>query len=379
MRQALGQREPRLHAWRRRALTIPLVATLAALAWATLPLWLATLAALDGLRPTPARGSRVRMTLMMLTYLTGEVLGLLGAGAIWLATLGGHLGGAARYVQAHAVLQRWWTFALFTCGRRLLRLKVHVQGAEAASQGPFLLLVRHSSAADTLLAAAVVANPHKILLRYVLKRELLVDPCLDVVGQRLPNAFIRRGGSSTQSEVAAVASLARGLDRGSAVLIYPEGTRFSPKMRLAAIQVLRDKGRPDLAERAEAMPAVLPPKPAGVLALLDAAPGTDVVFLDHAGLEFHGSLADLWRGALLDRTLHVRLRRLAAAEIPSSNRELWLYDAWRATDAFVQEHRATAAVPAEAPQRMSHPDKPQRGAVAAPWRLDVAAHHGPKE
>lgn len=325
-------------AWLRRLVTIPAVLAMALLGWVTLPLWLPTVAVADWLVPTLARGSRTRVSCVLLVYLSGEVLGLAGAGAIWLVLVGGHLGGRARYVYGHAALQRWWTGSLFALGKRLLRLTIRVQGAEHASRGPFILLVRHSSAADTLLAAAVVANPHKIVLRYVLKRELLRDPCLDVVGQRLPNAFVTRGSSRTQGETAAVASLSRDLDARSAVLIYPEGTRFSPSKRLAAIQALRDKGRGDLADRAEEMKAVLPPKSAGVLALLDAAPGVDIVFLDHAGLELAGGVRGLWRGELMDRTVHVRLRSVRSADIPRDNREMWLYDAWRDCDAFALAH-----------------------------------------
>jgi 1-acyl-sn-glycerol-3-phosphate acyltransferase len=337
----LSQREPRKQSWLRRLQTIPLLLLLALLAWATLPLWLVAVALLDGVRPQLAIGSRARMCIILLVYLTGEVLGLIVAGLIWLFTLGGVLGGTHRYIAAHAALQRIWTGTLFALGRRLLSLTVRVQGAEQAAQGPFFLLVRHSSAADTLIAAAVIANPHKILLRYVLKRELLVDPCLDVVGQRLPNAFVKRGSQGSAGDVAAVASLARDLNAHAAVLIYPEGTRFSPPKRLAAIQALRDKGRADLAERAQAMPAVMPPKPAGVLALLQAAPGTDVVFLDHAGLELSGGLRGLWRGELVGRTLHIRLRRVAAAAIPQQDRELWLYDAWRECDAYARANAHT--------------------------------------
>lgn len=339
---ATPQREPRWQAWRRRAVTIPAVVLLTGLAWVLLPLWLSTLAVLDSLRPRRIRATRLRLALLLLTYLTCEVLGLIAAGAIWLATLAGRLTGSALYIAAHATLQRWWTGTLFACGRALLGLHVEVQGTELAQQGPFVLLVRHTSAADTLLAAALVANPHKILMRYVLKRELLLDPCLDVVGQRLPNAFVTRGGRRSAAEVAGVAQLALHLDARSAVLIYPEGTRFSQAKRLVAIQALRDKGRTDLAELAEAMPAVLPPKPAGISALLDAAPGVDVVFVDHTGLELEGGLAGLWRGELMGRTLRVRLRRVAADQIPAQDRDLWLYEAWRACDAFVRSQTREA-------------------------------------
>ncbi|MDC0708578.1 hypothetical protein POL68_08865 [Stigmatella sp. ncwal1] len=44
-------------------------------------------------------------------------------------------------------------------------------------------------------------------LKYVLKRELLWDPCLDVVGRRLPNVFVERSGDRGKAEIEAVATL----------------------------------------------------------------------------------------------------------------------------------------------------------------------------
>ena len=37
-----------------------------------------------------------------------------------------------------------------------------------------------------------VSRRYHLRLRYVLKRELLWDPCLDIVGQRVPNIFVDR-------------------------------------------------------------------------------------------------------------------------------------------------------------------------------------------
>ena len=57
---------------------------------------------------------------------------------------------------------------------------------------------------DTVLPVVFFALPTGVRLRYVLKRELLFDPCLDIVGQRLPNYFARRGAGATEQEVAGV-------------------------------------------------------------------------------------------------------------------------------------------------------------------------------
>ena len=55
------------------------------------------------------------------------------------------------------------------------------------------MLCRHASLADSLVSAWVITSVAGMNPRYVLKRELLVDPCLDIVGNRLPNHFLDRG------------------------------------------------------------------------------------------------------------------------------------------------------------------------------------------
>lgn len=54
--------------------------------------------------------------------------------------------------------------------------QLEVEGVNALQPGPLVVLMRHASLADTLLPAVVIAS-HGIRLRYVLKRELLWDPC----------------------------------------------------------------------------------------------------------------------------------------------------------------------------------------------------------
>jgi len=186
-----------------------------------------------------------------------------------------------------------------------------------------------------VLAAALVANPHRLLLRYVIKRELLWDPCLDIVGCRLPNAFIDRSADRKDAEVAAIVKLTAQLDEQSAVLIYPEGTRFSKAKQQRAIASLRDRGETALAERAATFRHVLPPRRRGPLALLEAAPDVDVVLLEHTGFEGATTLGHFLDGKLVGRTLRVRLRRFEATSIPTEARDTWLFDRWRELDDWI--------------------------------------------
>ena len=315
--------------WLRRAGSLSLYVALAVVTLGLLPAWLLLAGLVDGV--VDRRMPRVRVVAFFALYLACELAGIGAAAGIWLAR---RRAPHAAWRESNAALQRRWTSALMGGAVWIFGMRVTVEGGHLAARGPFLLFVRHSSTADTVLAAALVANPHRVLLRYVLKRELLWDPCLDIVGQRLPNAFVQRGGKSRAAEVAAVVALTDDLGPAEAVLIYPEGTRFSPSKLVQARERLVD--RPELAEIAAGFRHVLPPRLGGPLALMDR--GLDVVFLDHSGFEGSASFGAFWRGNLIGKTISVRLRRVPVAEIPTSGHDLWLFEQWRKTDAWVEAH-----------------------------------------
>jgi 1-acyl-sn-glycerol-3-phosphate acyltransferase len=321
--------------WARRAISIPLYTLLTALYVLGAPLWLLAVALADLLAGQYQTWPRTRALGFFGLYLTCEVAGVAVATAVWTATLGGRFGGPERYLQANATLQRWWTAALFHGTVWLFSIRVQVEGLELAKAGPLLLFVRHAASSDTVLAAALVANPNRLLLRYVLKRELLWDPCLDIVGRRLPNSFVDRNSPRRRGELDAIAQLGHGLDARSAVLIYPEGTRFSAKKLASGLDALRTRKEDRLLAIAAQFSHVLPPKPGGALALLQAAPQADVVFLEHAGLEGAATFDRFWRGGLIGQTLRVRLRRFEAASIPAQDRDLWLFERWAELDAWI--------------------------------------------
>jgi 1-acyl-sn-glycerol-3-phosphate acyltransferase len=123
------------------------------------------------------------------------------------------------------------------------------------------------------------------------------------------------------------------------VLIYPEGTRFTPAKLARAVERLAAAGDvdPALLEVARRLRHVLPPRPGGPLALLAHQPPLDVVLVAHTGLEGATRLADLWRGALVGSRLRVRLERVAAADLPADDagRLRWLHERWLAIDAWI--------------------------------------------
>jgi 1-acyl-sn-glycerol-3-phosphate acyltransferase len=327
--------EPLFATWARRAVTIPAALFLGGAALALAPAWAAVGLAWDLLSGDGRERPRTRALAFFALYLACEAAGLLASAVLWASTLGGRLGDPRGWRRWNAALQRAWSDALFFGSRRLFSMKVVTEGLALGEPAPYLLFARHASVADTVLAAVFVANPRHLLLRYVLKRELLWDPCLDVVGRRLPNAFVRRRGPGLDAEVAAVAGLARELDEGSGVLIYPEGKRFSDTRRVAAVAALAAKGEKELARIAAGFRNVLPPRLRGPLALFDAAKGVDLVLLEHTGFEGAATFPAFWHGALVGRTLHVRLRRFPASTIPADGRDRWLFERWAEMDEWI--------------------------------------------
>jgi len=217
---------------------------------------------------------------------------------------------------------------------------VQVEDEPPSIRGPLLVFMRHASTADTILTSVLLTHRHGVDFRHVIKRELRWDPCLDVMGNRLPNYFVDRESPDSAAEIAGVQRLARDLGPRDGVLLYPEGTRFTPEKRARILERLQQRGEQSLLERARALSHVLPPRFGGALGLLDAAPDTDVLFCAHVGFDGIQSFHEFLRGGLVHRTVSVVYWRVPAAEIPHDRdaRIDWLFAWWSRIDRWVQEH-----------------------------------------
>lgn len=327
-------------AWRR-LLTIPGF-HIAWCAWiAAAPVWLVSSVVVDCVRRS--RGVALRSSALIAVYLTCEVLGIAVSGGLWIWSRVRRLDDRT-WNDLHFRLEAWWGSTLFWSVVRLfgLRLEVECEDEADLGHGPYLFLPRHASSGDTLLASAIVSRPYGIRLRYVLKKENLWDPCLDIVGNRVPNAFVDRYPKDSEAEITGVKQIACDLGPRDGVLIYAEGTRFSADKRNRIIERLREKGDERLLEYAESLKFVLPPRLGGTLGILDAAPEVDVVFCSHTGFEGAASLAKIWSGALVGKVIRIRFRRIPRAEVPTdrAGQIAWLLDEWRRVDAWVGSHRA---------------------------------------
>jgi 1-acyl-sn-glycerol-3-phosphate acyltransferase len=167
----------------------------------------------------------------------------------------------------------------------------------------------------------------------VLKRELLIDPCLDIVGNRLPNYFLDRNAADSQVELDALTYLSSGMGPQDIAVIFPEGTRASPAKRERVMQRLTERD-PARADRVRSLQHLLPPRPAGSAALIAGSPEADVVVGWHVGFDgldtFGGILRHL---AHTPTPVHFRARRIARAEVPSGAAFTeWLDAVWLQAD-----------------------------------------------
>lgn len=280
------------------------------------------------------------MLLFLLLYFSSEAAGILASFLLWLAAGLGKKESGEAYLWKNFALQNLWVRVLAGGAFRIFSIRLEVEGLEDYRDRAILLFCRHASTADTVLPAYFVAEPQKILLRYVIKRELLLDPCLDIVGNRLPNYFVRRGTGESASEIEKVKCLLRDLRPGHGVLIYPEGTRYTPSKRDRILKRLAERGDKEALQRALELKFVLPPRLGGSLALLENNPGADAVFCAHTGLESTTSIGRLWRGGLIGSTVRVRFWRVPYEEIPRGKEALieWLWREWAKVNAFVERH-----------------------------------------
>ena len=332
------KQEQTLLSWGRRSVSVPLYLALFVLLIALLPV-LAPLALLvDAFRGKRLATSRCLAFLAV--YLACEVAGILSATALWLGSplLGGL--GSPRSVALHYGLQGWWAESLYRGTELIYGLSREIdEGSADPGRGPVIVLSRHASVGDTVIPAVYLSQRHGLRLRYVLKRELLWDPCLDLVGNRLQNYFVRRGTGDTARETEGVARLLDDLGPKDGVLIYPEGTRFTPAKRDRVLERMAKGSEQHLVTRAARFQRVLPPRLGGTLALLARNSGADVLFCAHVGFDVASTFWHFWNGSLVGQTIHVRFWRVLASEIPKDRdaRIDWLFGQWERMDAYVRE------------------------------------------
>jgi 1-acyl-sn-glycerol-3-phosphate acyltransferase len=288
----------------------------------------------------------VRLLALIWCFLFGELRGLLGVLRVWLLSGGPWSTDSPRRRQRTYRLQVAWASGHLAAVCRLCGVSFEVEGDEHVGPGPLIIFARHASIVDNGLPARLISRAHGFDLRYVLKRELQMLPTLDLGARWVPTCFVERTSPDPEREIARVASLAVGLDgERDGVLIYPEGTRYTPA-KLAALKARTDIADPRLRASIERLQHMLPPRTGGPLALLAQAPQAAVLVCGHVGLDNFRDLREIWSGALIGTTVRVRFWRHERAELPQLREDLgaWLYERWQELDDWVAvQHAARAA------------------------------------
>jgi 1-acyl-sn-glycerol-3-phosphate acyltransferase len=215
-----------------------------------------------------SRSRTARLLAMAVCALSIELIGLLGLGALWVASGFGAFIRTRAVQRAHFRLQDLWTSSLLRAARATVGLQIVVENDECARAGNVVVLGRHVSIGDAAIPAVLFGRRHRLDVRYVLEHDPQWDPCIDRVGERVGHHFVDRDGD-TDAETQAIRSLGAKVDARSAAVIFREGTFFSPERKARAVARLAAGSRPELVVRAERPAHLLPPRPAGTLARLD--------------------------------------------------------------------------------------------------------------
>jgi 1-acyl-sn-glycerol-3-phosphate acyltransferase len=315
--------------------TVWLVLSAACLVASPLLLGIGRLAsALTG-RPQPAIIAR-----LLVTYFAHELGALVACGALWLAAGAGWRISGPRSQRLHWRLVRWFFGGLAASGRRILEIEVRPNPSPEAvraleSDQPLIVFSRHAGPGDTIFIVDELLSRFDRRPSVVFKESLALDPSVDLLGHRLPQAMLDT--SDREECEARIGELTAQLGSRATLLLFPEGGNFTQERRRTALRRLWRKGQRRSAKRAERMTHVLPPRPGGALAALQAGGDTDVVFAAHTGLGLAAYPAQFWRDMPIGRTLHTRMWLVPAAEVPAGDEERvdWLYDWWKRIDEWI--------------------------------------------
>jgi hypothetical protein len=319
-----------LRRWGRRAITVSLYIVSCLVIVGSLPALIVIAAVTDIVRAS--RWAGVRFIAMLAFYFCCEVAGIAMSFLLWLTKV---LTGTRRerFLGWNFALQQWWAGSLFRAGRLLFS---KCRGRRSRRPGRRSIHCLYSSRERRRYAATVDDPVEAVWSSAALRVEepVLWNPCLDIVGNRLPNCFVRRGAGDEMA-TSAVRRLMDGLCKKDGVLIYPEGTRFTLEKRERILDRLRG-GDAELVGLARGLKYVLPPRLGGTLALLGRNESADALFCGHVWLEGVTDFRDFLRGSMVGATLRVRFWRVAYDEIPKERaaQAKWFYEHWTTEVAY---------------------------------------------
>ena len=192
----------------RRLLLVPLVVVIAAALAALTPAVALLTAAFNLIsrrtRPDRPRRSRLlRVTWLGLAWSAGETAALTVSLCLWLVSgFGGRLDTEPYQARNYAVI-KWFLDLIYRVAGRACGLSVTVAGPrEAGPSGdrPLIVLSRHAGPGDSLLLIHYLLSVCERRPRVVMKATLQLDPSMDILANRVPNAFLHRAKAKATEE-----------------------------------------------------------------------------------------------------------------------------------------------------------------------------------
>ena len=244
----------------------------------------------------------------------------------------------------------WALGLVLGAARRILGFTVQVEGDAAdvlSGDGPLLVLARHGGPGDSFSLVYLLEAIYGRRARIVAKDILQLDPAIDLLLNSRGCCFVEsspREGSNADR----MAACTSGLGEREALLLFPEGENWTPRRRSRAIRRLRARRRHRAADAAQLMDNVLPPRPTGVVACVQARPDIQVVIAAHTGLDRIVTARRLWNAIPFCTPMTVRFWPAQRPPGPDAGEEAiahWLTSEWAIVDQWIDSRRAAGDEP----------------------------------
>ena len=254
----------------------------------------------------------------------------------------------------HYRLLRWALGTILGAARRCCGFVITVEEPPVPGpldeDEPVLVLARHGGLGDSYSLVWMLLDRYHRGVRIVLKDLLQWEPVLDVILNRLDCCFLPAAARGGEQLAGRLGDLTRSLGSRDALLVFPEGGNWTPGRWTRAIRRLRVDRKERAATTAAMMSHVLPPRPAGVLACLDARPGLAVVIVAHTGLDALTSARQIWDAIPFTAPMTVRCWPPSAVPAGEEARLQWLTTEWAVIDEWIDVHSPEAAAVAPTPE-----------------------------
>ncbi len=330
--------EPRSVRWKRRAVTIPTMLAATFVAVIGLPIIVPALVVAD-LARARRRLPSLRVYLFVTQYAINDSVEILIAPWYWLLAGFGTALDSRASIRRHQRIQEWSVVLLARRAEQLLGVRVEVddQSLRTLEPAPAIVLCRHANVLDASLPSLLYQRIG-IQIRGVIMAELLADPGFDLLYRRLGSIFIARDSGAEARR--AIGDLGTTLDRSTVAVIFPEGRLYGADV-LDRVKTKLAASDPARARDIDGLRHVLPVRPGGVNALLDAAPAADVVVIAHTGLDDYPDFRSLARRVPVTEPLLVGAWRIPRGVVPTdpTERDRWLDHTWQAVDDWIDDHK----------------------------------------